>query len=74
MVAGVIVLLLGASRLPKLARSVSEARRELAKARAENDDAPAPKSAPKAAAAAPVAVAEPATPPPLPPPLPPPDV
>ena len=85
MVAVAVVLLLGANRLPKIARSMGEARRELERVRAENDDTPdAPpeaESPPPSAVATPVVPATPVAPAivvpvveaaPLPPPLPPP--
>ena len=66
MVAVVVVLLLGASRLPKIARSVGEARRELEKVRAENDDgtpdAPDAATRPAAATPTPPAVVAPVLP------------
>ena len=76
---GVVVLLFGAARLPKIARSLGEARTELDKVRREataDDDAPVPVETSTAAPTAPVVeVAVPAPAPaahPLPPPLPPP--
>ena len=71
-VAVAVVLLLGASRLPKIARSVGEARRELEKVRAENDDAPDSPAEAAARPTPPAAVAPVVDAAPLPPPLPPP--
>lgn len=53
-VAGVLLLLFGGSRLPKLARSLGEARTELEKVRkdAMGDDAPPAPAVPEAVAAA----------------------
>ena len=78
MVAVAVVLLLGANRLPKIARSMGEARRELERVRAENDDTPDSPPEPDADAdaestpAPPAAVVPVVEAAPLPPPLPPP--
>ena len=74
MVAVAVVLLLGANRLPKIARSMGEARRELERVRAENDDTPdaPPDADAESTPAPPAAVALVVEAAPLPPPLPPP--